>query len=156
MNSERPELNGGEVLVYPTTSIPGVDGKSHYHGFSLMLQMDPRWMLDDTETDCYTARVFTSNSILIKKPAWPWSPLGARDQFVGCFTESAVAAMDNAIHDYAANKQKRKFKYILLVFKNKGEKWDLVLLSKDKIYSDLGKHKECENSQKPSALAPRI
>jgi hypothetical protein len=144
VNSERPELNGGEVLVYPTTSIPGVDGKSHYHGFSLMLQMDPRWMLDDTETDCYTARVFTSNSILIKKPAWPWSPLGARDQYVGHFNASAIAAMDNAIHDYAANKQKRKFKYILLVFKNKeGEKRDLVLSSKE-IYAGSGEDEELE------------
>ena len=144
MNVERPELNGGKVLVYPTSSIPGIDGKAHYHGFSLLLQMDPRWMLDDTETDCYTARVFTSNSILIKKPAWPWSPLGARDQYVGHFNASAIAAMDNAIHDYAANKQKRKFKYILLVFKNKeGEKRDLVLSSKE-IYAGSGEDEELE------------
>jgi hypothetical protein len=51
--------------------------------------------------------------------------------------------MDDVIHNYAANKQKRKFKYILLVFKNKGKKRDLVLSSKE-IYSDLGKDKELE------------
>lgn len=51
--------------------------------------------------------------------------------------------MDNAIHNYAANKQKRKFKYILLVFKNKGEKRDLELSSKD-IYSDWGEDEELE------------
>ena len=45
--------------------------------------------------------------------------------------------MDNAIHDFAANKQERKFKYILLVFKNKGEKRDIVLSSKE-INSDSG------------------
>jgi hypothetical protein len=42
VNVERPELNGGKVLIYPTSSIPGVDGKAHYHGFLLLLQMDPR------------------------------------------------------------------------------------------------------------------
>jgi hypothetical protein len=144
VNTERPELNGGEVLVYPTSSIPGIDGKSHYHGFSIMLQMDPRWMMDDTEADCYTARVFTDNSILIKKPAWPWSPLGARDQYVGSFNASAVAAMDNAIHDYAAHKQESKFKFILLVFKNKeGKKRDMSLSTKE-IFADSGDDEELE------------
>jgi hypothetical protein len=144
VNTERPELNGGDVLVYPTSSILGIDGKTHYHGFSLLLQMDPRWMKEDPEVDCYTARVFTSDSILIKKPAWPFSPISERDQFEGQFNDSAVAAMDNAIHDYAANKQKRKFKYILLVFKNTaGEKRDLVLSSKE-IYADSGEDQELE------------
>jgi hypothetical protein len=143
VNVERPELNGGEVLVYPTSSIPGIDGKAHYHGFSLLLQMDPRWMQEDPEADCYTARVFTSNLILIKEPAWPFLPIGERDQYARAFNASAVAAMDNAIHDYASNKQKRKFKYILLVFKNKGEKRDLDLSSKE-IYSDSGEDEELE------------
>jgi hypothetical protein len=61
----------------------------------------------------------------------------------GNFSGSAVAAMDNAIHEYAANKQKRKFNYILLVFKNKGKKRDLVLSSKE-IYYDPGKDEELE------------
>jgi hypothetical protein len=143
VNIERPELNGGEVFVYPTSSIPGIDGKTHFYGYSLLLQMDPRWMQDDPEIDCYTARVFTSNSILIKKPAWPYSPLQERDQYVSQFNASAVAAMDNAIHDFAANKQKRKFKYILLVFKNEGDKRDLVLSSKE-IYKDSGEDEELE------------
>jgi hypothetical protein len=37
VNVERSELNGGEVLVYLTNSIPGIGGKAHYHGFSLLL-----------------------------------------------------------------------------------------------------------------------
>jgi hypothetical protein len=111
------------LLVYPTSSIPGIDGKSHYFGFSLLLQMDPRSMQDNLEVDYYTARVFTSDLILIKKPAWPFLPLREREQYATHFNASTVAAMDNAIHNSAANKQQRKFKYIiLLVFKNKGKK----------------------------------
>jgi hypothetical protein len=143
VNTERPELNGGDVLVYPTSSIPGIDGKSHYYGFSLLLQMDPRWVQDDSGVDCYTARVFTSNSVLIKMPAWPFSPLAERDQYATGFNESAVAAIDNAIHDFAANKQQRKFKYILLVFKNVGQKREILLSSKE-INSDSGEDQELE------------
>ena len=51
--------------------------------------------------------------------------------------------MDNAIHDYDSHKQERKFKYMLLVFKNKGEKRDIVLSSKE-IYKDSGEHEELE------------
>ena len=134
VNFERAELNGGDVLVYPTNSIPGIDGKTHYHGFSLLLKMAHCWMQDDPEAECYSSRVFTGNSVLIKMPAWP-GRLGERDQYVQC--QRAVAAMDNAIHDFAANKQERKFRYILLVFKNKGEKRDIVLSSKE-INSDSG------------------
>ncbi len=100
-------------------------------------------MQENPEVECYTARVFTNNSVLIKKPAWPFSPLGERDQYARSFNASAVAAMDTAIHEYAPNRQARKFKSILLVFKNRGEKRELQLSSKE-IYSDSGEDEELE------------
>jgi hypothetical protein len=52
VNTECPELNRGDVLVYPTSSIPGSeDSKTHYYGFLLLLQMDPSWMQEDPEAD---------------------------------------------------------------------------------------------------------
>jgi hypothetical protein len=75
-------------------------------------------------------------------PVWPFSPLGERDQYATGFNPSAVAAIDNALHDFAANKKKqRKFKYILLVFKNVGQKQEILLSSKE-INSDLGEDQE--------------
>jgi hypothetical protein len=133
----RPELNR-EVLVFPIKDVPGVDGKSHYDGFEILHQLDARWVMDDLQVDMYKARIFSSNSVLLQVPAWSFSVLSNRDEFDGVVTPNLTNAMDDARHDFFANKEARKFKQIVLTFPK-----SYVLSAKD-IYEDAGEDQELE------------
>ena len=133
----RPELNR-EVLVFPIKDVPGIDGKSHYDGFEILHQLDARWVLDDLQVDMYKARIFSSNSVLLQVPAWSFSVLANRDEFDGVVTPNLTNAMDDARHEFFANKEARRFKQILLSFP-KG-----YVLSSKEIYDDSGEDQELE------------
>jgi hypothetical protein len=137
VNVDRPELNR-EVYVFPIKDVPGVDEKSHFDGFAILHPLDVRWVLDDLQEDMHKARVFSSNSILLQVPAWSYSVLTNRDEFDSVVTSNLTNAMDDARHDFFANKQARRFKQILLNFP-KG-----YVLSAKEIYGDAGEDQELE------------
>jgi hypothetical protein len=121
---KRPEMNR-EFVVFKLKDIKGVDGKSHFEGFFIQYMIDSRWIFDNDKVDPYTARVFTSSSVLFKVPAWSFSVLSSREGF-GEYCESNVTdAMDDARHDYVAKTEQKhentmpeakKWRYYLLQF----------------------------------------
>lgn len=94
--------------------------------------------MDDLQVDMYKARIFSSNSVLLQVPAWSFSVLSNRDEFDGVVTPNLTNAMDDARHDFFANKEARKFKQIVLTFPK-----SYVLSAKD-IYEDAGEDQELE------------
>jgi hypothetical protein len=133
----RPELNR-EVLIFPVKDLPGIDGKSHYDGFQILHPLDVRWVLDDSEVEMYKARIFSSNSVLLQVPAWSYSVMADRDEFAATVTPNLTNAMDNARHEFFANRVARRFKQILLTFP-KG-----YVLSAKEIFDESGEDQELE------------
>jgi hypothetical protein len=137
VNVDRPELNR-EVFVFQVKDVPGIDGKSHYDGFEILHPLDVRWVLDDDQEDMYKARIFSSNSILLQVPAWSYSVLANHDEFDSIATSNLTNAMDDARHDFFANKEARRFKQILLNFPTG------YVLSAKEIYADAGEDQELQ------------
>jgi hypothetical protein len=73
---DRPKKKG-EFYVFPLKDIPGVDGKSQ-----IMIKGDMRWVMEKYKEETYLARVFQSNAILVKKPAWDYSMLHDREETI--------------------------------------------------------------------------
>jgi hypothetical protein len=144
VNVDRPELNREVVLVFQIKDVPGVDGKSHYDGF----EMDVCWVLEDPEVDMYKARIFSSNSVLLQVPAWSYSMLVNCDELDATVTSNLTNAMDDARHEYFANKQAQRFKQLLLTFP-KG-----YVLSSKEIYDDSGEDQELELEIHPIKYNP--
>jgi hypothetical protein len=112
VNIKTPEANR-EALVLPLTDIKGVDSKKHFCGYYIMLPMNIWYsILGDTEVESYKARAFSSNYVLVTLPSWPYGPLMDRANVDDCVTN----AMDNACHAYSADKAKRQWKHLYLVF----------------------------------------
>jgi hypothetical protein len=62
VNINTPEANC-EALIFPLSDIKGVDLKKHFCGYYIMLLMDLRYIIKDTEVEFYKARVFLSNTV---------------------------------------------------------------------------------------------
>jgi hypothetical protein len=114
-----------EFIVFKLKDIKGVDGKSHFEGFFIQYLMDSRWIFENDKVDPYTARVFTSNSVLFKVPAWSYSVLTCREGFDDYCESNVTDAMDDARHDYVSKTEQKhentmpeakKWRYYLLQF----------------------------------------
>ena len=64
----KPECNH-PFVIYNVPDMEGPENTEH-KGFLICIEMDPRFIWDDPEEDFYTARVLSSNEILVKMPAF--------------------------------------------------------------------------------------
>ena len=112
-----------EFAVFNLKDIQGVDGKSHFEGFFIQYMMDSRWIFDDLKVDPYTARLYSTNSVLFKVPAWSFSVLTCRDDFDADCEANVTNAMDDARHAFFA-----KTGEILENTMPEGKKWRYYLL----------------------------
>ena len=128
MNIDRPDANR-EAYVFVVEKLEGTTNKNEkFSGYFIVIPVDIRWVLSDKSVECYKARVFTQNQILITMPSWDYDLLHNRDEFVGlspAADENLVDAMDDARHTFNDNRETRRFKHIMLDFPS-----DNVLSSK--------------------------
>ena len=156
MNIHDPTDNR-ETYVFPVRDIPGVDFKKHFNGYYIMMKMDLRWVASDEHTEFYKARVFSSDTILITYPSWPYDVLMDRDAMKDAETSEelpsyVVNAMDHARHEYSAQKEKFQWKHLLLQFPSGHD------LSSKEIYAEAGEDFELKLEsvavEIPYVLAP--
>lgn len=78
---EHPEKNR-EFLVIDTTRMPGVDKKSFYDGYIIMLQQFDlvRWLYENEMMEFLESRVVEPNKLLVKAPSLPYSLIHDRAQ----------------------------------------------------------------------------
>jgi hypothetical protein len=111
VNIITPEANH-EALIIPLSDIQGVDLKKHLCGYYSMLPMDLWYIMVDIKVEFYKARVFSSNSVLVTVPLWPYGPLMNRDETARHVDECVTNAMDNARHQYFADFGHRQWKHL--------------------------------------------
>jgi hypothetical protein len=125
-------------LVFPVKDIEGVDGKSYYEGFAIFYQVDMRWIKENEEEDPYTGRVFGSNLLQFKCPAWPYSFLTMHDEIESQVPKNVLDTIEHSQHNYAENPKSSKFKTFMLEFPG-----GLELASKP-IYLEAGENEDLE------------
>jgi hypothetical protein len=116
----------------------GLEKGNQYYGYYIMYQMDIRHIVDDPSIEFYKARVFTSNSLLVKVPAWPYSVLYNRDEILKNVSTTVTDGLDDARHVFFQNKAAREWKYLILDFPKDHE------LSSKLIYDEAGEDEELE------------
>ena len=67
-----------------------------------MTKVDGDWILENPEVNPWHLRVFSSNKLTCKLPAFDWLMVSdeARDRFAESLPNYVIAAMDNARHEY--------------------------------------------------------
>ena len=135
MNFEKPEKKR-EVMVFSCNDIQSVlETTDLLEGFFITMKMDVRHYWDDPEVEHYTARLFSSNQVLITYPSFDYTLLNCRDYM----NVNAVVmdAVDNGRNYYNDQKKtgRRAWKNLLLDFSG------CVLSSKD-IYLAAGDDEE--------------
>ena len=63
-DEDAPENHDPFAVILPAIDIPGIDGKTFYHGFILWYEYDIR-ALFSSEEDVVKARIWTKNSVLV-------------------------------------------------------------------------------------------
>ena len=61
--------------------MPGLAPNSFFKGFHIQTQVDPRWILDDHETNFFVARIFSEDTIIVGKPGLSYDHLFAPEEF---------------------------------------------------------------------------
>lgn len=119
---DRPE-NNGPVHVYDVGQFLEGTGEHkgyQFYGYAIVYPMDIRYVLDDPKTQWYSARVSSTNKVLLQVPAWDYNQLKNRDSFQASSSETAkslVPALDNAHDKYEKDQGAgRNTGYIELVF----------------------------------------
>ena len=128
MNASNPECNG-PFLIYSIPDYVGVDTRTEYKGFYIILPIDSRFAEMDEEVNWYSAKVVGAKQILFQIPAWPYAlwPKGQASAFL--YTAIANEVADNikksmnaahAVFDDADTSvlESRKWRYYLLDFSN--------------------------------------
>ena len=135
---ERPE-NNREVFLFPLKDVAAKDNKSYYQGYGIALQVDPRHIVEDISRDPFEAVIYSTNSILLSMPAYPFSFL--QEDFFQLLKDSnnlfLANAFDYARHDYDDavtnyEGEDRKTKHLLLKFPEDHELSVEPILDKDK------------------------
>ena len=156
-NTEEPELNIGFEGVFPVQDIDGVDGKSWFHGFTVVQEIDFRWILDHNEDseepDPYRCRFVSHNCLEFTLPGPSYTLKNDRSTYEYFLPAPVLGSIDHDNHRLAEDaslvsgipKHKRKTKKILLVFP------DFVQLSAKEIY----KHEDDEDKKEvfPQAIS---
>ena len=112
-----------------------MDGHVIYKGFSLVVQIDPRWVLDDGSRDFFTARIVSNDSVLVGIPAMPYDVMYSLKQFKPCGA-GVVKAMDIARNKIWKD-QDSLIKHFLLTFPvPRDSKKGCIQLSTTEIYTN--------------------
>jgi len=141
---ERPEANR-EVMIFKAKDIPGVrDTLKYFFGYVILVPIDPRHILDDTQTEWFKARVFAFNQVLLSMPSFEYTVLKNRDAINRKLpTEYMCDAIDHGRIDYEQNSAERQMKHILLKFPSNH------VLSASEIYEEAGDDETLEPSMVP-------
>ena len=156
-NTDEPELNIGLEGVYPVQDLDGVDGKSWFHGFTVVQEIDIRWILDhkddSEEPEPYKCRFVSHNCLEFTLPGPSYTLKNDRSVYEPFIPAPVLGSIDHDNHRLAEDaslvtgipKNKRKSKKILLVFP------DFVRLSAKEIY----KHEDDEDKKElfPTAIS---
>jgi len=139
---ERPE-NNRELFIFNLKDVEAKDKKSFYCGYTIGLQVDPRFIVDDLSCEPFEAVVLSANSILVSMPAYPFSFLQEEFyQHLRAMSNDFLAnAFDNARHDYVEETndyegEDRKTKHLLLQFPDNHEFSVEPIIDKDRDEDD--------------------
>jgi hypothetical protein len=112
-----------------------MDGHIFYKGFSLVVEIDPRWVYDDSTRDFFTARIWSNNSVLVGIPAMPYDVMYTPIVFKSC-GDGVTKAMDIARNKIWKHPE-RLIKHFLLTFPVPNDsKTGYVQLSTKEIYNN--------------------
>ena len=78
--------------------IQGLDGKTWFFGFCIMMEIDIRYLLDSPGKNVYIARLRSNNTVLLTFPGWEYLLLNNLDLFEDQIGEAITDAIDDAIH----------------------------------------------------------
>jgi hypothetical protein len=141
-NTLFPELNHAAFeAVHSLKDIPGTDGKSYFYGFSIMQEIDFRWVADydeeSGEPEPYRCKIISHqglrNTLEFTMPGPSYTLMHNRNQLEK-FKDEYKDAIDDDSHRLAEDLHKengqatRKYKKILLVFPEN------VFLNADKVH----------------------
>jgi hypothetical protein len=134
-NTLYPELNMVFDAVHPIQDIKGIDETSHYHGFSIMQEVEYRWILDHEDgPEPYRCRIVDSNVLEFTCPGPHYTLLFNRAN-LDHFNNDYKSGIDDDLHRLADDlntddgKSERKWKKYFLVFP------DFVQLSAKEIHN---------------------
>lgn len=149
----RPEDNptGGLVTVFKAKNLAGVGSKyknRYYDGFYILVKVDKRHYArtKGSGKDHYTCVVRSTNSLLLKVPAWDYSLLCERDiieslvQF-SCCEQELVNAIDDAHDKIDPEKDEKMYVYLELKFPGCELKGEILNEEFDDDKQDLEPHK---------------
>jgi hypothetical protein len=125
-NTVYPELNLGFEGVYTIKDIDGNDKKSHFYGFTIVQEVDYRWVHDHDESsdnqDPFKCRIKSPNTLEFTMPGPSYSLTKDRARFEDLMDTCTLDGLDDDAHklaeDASGGSNKRKTKKILLVFPN--------------------------------------
>jgi hypothetical protein len=150
-NTLYPELNMVFDAVHPIQDIEGVDGNSHYHGFSIMQEVEYRWILDHEDgPEPYRCEIVAPNVLQFTLPGPIYTLLFNRANLEH-FKADYKSGIDDDLHRLADDlnmddgKSTRKWKKYLLVFP------DFVQLSAKEIHNHAA-----EGYKNTSEIIPEV
>jgi hypothetical protein len=94
----RPERNGRLAGIFKVKDLCGLDGKTWYYGFTILLKIDIRYLLDMPGKNVYKARIRSHNSVLLTMPEWDYMFLHNLDLFEDQIGEAITDGIDDAVH----------------------------------------------------------
>jgi hypothetical protein len=126
------------LIVYPVNELLGLDGKSYYKGYTIVVQVDPRWVYDDSNKEFFTARIWSSDSILVGIPSMPYDLCHWPEGFEPDVGEGPYKAMDETRNKIMKDSS-RLIKYFYLRFPTPTDSQTSKLeLSTKEIYDNYG------------------
>jgi hypothetical protein len=108
------------AAIFNIHDLPGLDGRTYYHGFCIMYEFDIRHADMDPTRDVFMARVWNTNSIIVTMPGWPFSLLHDRDLIAKELPACVRDGLDDALHKYTEPDQihMRESRTFLLQFED--------------------------------------
>jgi hypothetical protein len=148
-NTLSPYRNRELEAVYHTSNIPGVNRKSFFNGFSIVQEIEVRYIFDSPpDIETYKARIFSNNSVLFSMPTNNYSLTMDRDNFHDEIQNNGdrcvLDSIDDSIHQVVSQKQEREEKHLLLIFP------EFVELNATKIYDNDDDDEDMQFSLHPS------
>ena len=139
-----PEANR-EVMIFKAKDIPGVrDMLNYFFGYIILIPIDPRIIMDDTQTEWFKARVYTYNQVLLSMPAFDYTILKNREAVNKKLPNQFMCdAIDNGRIEYEQHSDERQMKHILLQFPSGHE------LSASEVYDEAGDDEALEPTMVP-------
>jgi hypothetical protein len=120
-----------------------VDGNTIFKGFSLVVEVDPRWVYDDKTREFFTARIISNDTVLVGIPAMPYDVMYNLNHFTEC-GDCVVKAMDIARNKIFRDPN-RLIKHFLLNFPVPPDSRNgRVQLSTKEIYTNTDDESELE------------